>query len=571
MTVNPLEMFKSRAIELVNNALASLDLNVELPLEIPPENMGDYAFPCFMLSKEMKKSPADIAKQLSQEIPEDLTFSRIEARGPYINFYINPEMLVQITIESIMDKREEYGMWPQTDVKINLEHTSANPNGPLHVGRARNPILGDTIARILRKCGHDVITEFYVDDMGKQQVTLTWGVENLTREGEIPEKMDHAMVWYYQEATKQMEENPDVLEQINQIVAKYEEKDEEISARVKENCKKVLSGMTTSLRRLDIHFDNFAWESKYIFNGSVDTVVEDLKNHEFTDYEDSALYLDLEKVGITGQENKLYLTRSDGSSLYTTRDIAYHLDKLANYDLAIDILGEDHKLKAKVVQLAVGLLGHEKEKIEPLFYSFVSLPEGKMSTRKGRVVTLDDLIDESVGRAREEVEKRRPELAQELRRGIAEAVGTGAIRYNIIRVQAEKQIVFKWEEALSFEGNSAPFVQYSHARASSILRKTSVMGEYELKLIKHPSEIQLVKALASFPALIKECGKNMECHPMAGYAFELASLFNQFYRDCPVLQAEEDVMNARLALVTVSRYVMSNVLDTLGLIAPEEM
>ena len=194
-----------------------------------------------------------------------------------------------------------------------------------------------------------------------------------------------------------------------------------------------------------------------------------------------------------------------------------------------------------------------------------------MSTRKGRVVTLDDLIDESVGRAREEVEKRRPELAQELRRGIAEAVGTGAIRYNIIRVQAEKQIVFKWEEALSFEGNSAPFVQYSHARASSILRKTSVMGEYELKLIKHPSEIQLVKALASFPALIKECGKNMECHPMAGYAFELASLFNQFYRDCPVLQAEEDVMNARLALVTVSRYVMSNVLDTLGLIAPEEM
>ena len=571
MSTDPLDMFKSQAIELVKDTLANLDLDIELPLEIPPENMGDYAFPCFLLSKTMKKSPADIAKQLSQEIPQDLTFSRIEARGPYINFYINPEMLVQITIGSIMDKREEYGNWPQTGVKINLEHTSANPNGPLHVGRARNPILGDTIARILQKCGHDVTTEFYVDDMGKQQVTLTWGIENLKQEGEIPEKADHAMVWYYQEATRRMESDPGVLEQINQIVAKYEEKDEEIAQRVKENCQKVLNGMTTSLRRLDIHFDSFAWESKYIFNGNVDNVVEDLKAHEFTDYEDSALYLDLEKVGITGQENKYYLTRSDGSSLYSTRDMAYHLDKIANYDRVIDILGEDHKLKAKIVRLAVGLLGHDKEKIEPIFYSFVSLPEGKMSTRRGRVVYLDDLIEESVERARQEVEKRRPELAKELKRGIAEAVGTGAIRYNIIRIQAGKEMVFKWEEALSFEGNSAPFIQYSHARASSILRKTAVLGEYDLKLLKHPTEIQLIKALARFPGLIQECGKSMECHPIASYALELASLFNQFYRDCPVLKAKQDIMNARLALVTVSRYAMSNVLDTLGLIAPEEM
>jgi len=573
MAIDPLEMFKSRAKELVKDALVRLEIDIELPMEIPPEDMGDYAFPCFALASTIKKSPDSIAKQLEQEIPEDLTFLRIEARGPYINFFINPEMLVQLTIESIMDKREEYGTWPHDEhsKKINLEHTSANPNGPLHVGRARNPILGDTIARILRKCGHEVITEFYVDDMGKQQVTLTWGMENLEREDDAQEKSDHEMVWYYQEATRLMEDDPDVLEQINEMVAKYEEKDEEISARVKENCQKVLNGMNASLRRLDIHFDNFAWESKYIFNGSVDKVVKDMKAHDFTDYEDSALYLDLERVGITGQENKFYLTRSDGSSLYSTRDIAYHQDKLNNYDLAIEILGEDHKLKARIVRECVGELGQDKEKIEPLFYSFVSLPEGKMSTRKGRVVYLDDLIEESVGRAREEVETRRPELAKELRKGIAEAVGTGAIRYNIIRIQAEKQMVFKWDEALSFEGNSAPFIQYSHARASSILRKTTVLGDYELKLLKHPTEIQLIKALARLPSLIKECGETRICHPIAGYAFELASLFNQFYRDCPVLQAEEDIMNARLALVTVSRYAMSNVLDTLGLVAPEEM
>ncbi len=571
MSVDPMEMFRHSAIEMMDKALREQGIEQELPMETPPEGMGDFAFPCFMLAKEMKRSPADIARKLAGEMPRDFMFSKVEARGPYLNFHINPEMLVQLTMETVMHMREEYGSWPQTGVKINLEHTSANPNGPLHVGRARNPILGDTMARVLRKCGHDVNTEFYVDDMGKQQVTLTWGVENLIREGETPEKKDHEMVWYYQEATRRMESEPGVLAEIDAMISRYEEKNPDIANRVKQNCQKVLEGMTASLRRLDIHFDSFAWESEYIFDGSVDAVLKQLREHDYTDYEDSALYLDLERIGITGQEKKFYLTRSDGSSLYSTRDVAYHLGKLDKYHKAIDILGEDHRLKARVVRDMVGLLGQDKERIQPLFYSFVSLPEGKMSTRRGRVVTLDDLIEESVGRAREEVEKRRPELAPELKRGIAEAVGTGAIRYNIIRIQAEKQMVFKWEEALSFEGNSAPFVQYSHARASSILRKTSVIGDYDPIHLKHPTEIALVKALASFPGVIKQCGENLECHPIASYAFELAQLFNQFYRDCPVLQADEDLKNARLALVTVSRYVMSNTLDTLGLVAPEEM
>jgi arginyl-tRNA synthetase len=286
--------------------------------------------------------------------------------------------------------------------------------------------------------------------------------------------------------------------------------------------------------------------------------------------EDGALYLDLETIGITGQENKFFLTRGDGSSLYSTRDMAYHLDKLARYDRAIDVLGEDHRLKAKVVGIGVKLLGQEKP-IEPVFYSFVSLPEGKMSTRRGRVVYLDDLIEESVALAREEVEKRRPELSEELKRGIADAVGTGAIRYNIIRIQAEKQLVFKWEEALNFEGNSAPFIQYSHARASSILRKATELGEYDISLLSHPSEVSLAKILARFPSVISDCGRSMESHLLAAYAFELAAMFNQFYRDCPVLVAEEKLKNARLALVTASKIVMGNALDALGIIAPEEL
>jgi arginyl-tRNA synthetase len=378
------------------------------------------------------------------------------------------------------------------------------------------------------------------------------------------------MVWYYQEASRLMGDDPEILAKIDSMISKYEKKDVQIAERVRKNCQKVLEGMTFSLRRLDINFDSFAWESRYIFDGSVDRVVEKLRILECTAEENGALYLNLEEFGITGQENKFYLTRGDGSSLYSTRDIAYHLDKFVKYDRAIDVLGEDHRLKAKIVGIGVNLLGQPKN-IEPLFYSFVSLPEGKMSTRRGHVVTLDDLIDESVARAREEVDRRRPELSEGLKRGIAEAVGTGAIRYNIIRIQAEKQMVFKWEEALSFDGNSAPFVQYSHARASSILRKASAFDSYDTSLLTHPTEIELIKALARFPSVIRECGKSMACHLVAQYAFELASLFNQFYRDCPVLVAEGELKNARLALVTASKFVLSNALDTLGIVAPEEL
>ena len=571
MASDPLAMFRERACILVDGALANLGTATRIPLEIPPAGMGDFAFPCFTLAKELKKSPAEIAKTLAGMIPKDQLFRAVEAKGPYVNFHTEPSELGRITIEAVLDSREEYGNAEPTGQKILLEHTSANPNGPLHVGRARNPIIGDTLARILRRCGHDVTTEFYVDDMGKQQVTLTWGVENLRMKGEAPKKQDHALVWFYQEASRLMAQDQQVLAQIDSMIATYEKKDPAIAERVRKNCQKVLDGMTASLRRMDINFDSFAWESRYIFDGSVDKVIAHLRTLECTAEEEGALYLNLEEFGITGQENKFYLTRGDGSSLYSTRDMAYHLDKLQKYDRAIDVLGEDHRLKAQVVGIGVKLLGAEKP-IEPVFYSFVSLPEGKMSTRRGTVVYLDDLIEESVARARAEVELRRPELSEDLKRGIAEAVGTGAIRYNIIRVQAEKQMVFKWEDALNFEGNSAPFIQYSHARASSILRKATAYKSYDAGLLVHPSETELIKALARFPSVLATCGKDMASHPVALYAYELASLFNQFYRDCPVLvAADENLKNARLALVTATKFVLLNALDTLGIIAPEEL
>jgi len=241
--------------------------------------------------------------------------------------------------------------------------------------------------------------------------------------------------------------------------------------------------------------------------------------------------------------------------------------------MLINVLGEDHKLESKQVEIALTLLN---AKLTPhvIFYSFVSLPGGKMSTRRGRVVYLDDLVDECIKRAYDEVKKRRgAELTEKKMRKIADIIGIGALRYNIIKVQPEKDIVFKWEEALNFEGNAAPFIQYAHARACSILsKKQEDIRDIDAAMLNHESEKQLVKRLAQFPIVIDEACGGCKPHSIATYLYETASQFNQFYRDCPVLPEKNAKRRAaRLALVDATRMVLDNGLTLLGITAPEEM
>ena len=255
------------------------------------------------------------------------------------------------------------------------------------------------------------------------------------------------------------------------------------------------------------------------------------------------------------------------------RDIAYHQWKAQHADILINVLGEDHKLESKQVKVALELL---QTKILPqvVFYAFVSLPGGKMSTRRGRVVYLDDLIDECIERAYEEVKKRRAsELTESQMRKIAEQVGIGSLRYNIIKVQPEKDIVFTWEDALNFEGNAVPFIQYAHARACSILSKTNTnIHTFDPTLLIHSSERVLIKQLALFPLVIDEASNTCKPHSIANYLFETASAFNQFYRDCPVLSEENKVLrSSRLTLVRATKIVLKNALNLLGISAPAEM
>jgi arginyl-tRNA synthetase len=589
-SIDPLFKYRQASQKATETAAADLKIKTLPPMEIPPTSeLGDFAYPCFSLAKELKRSPQKVAEMLHSNLGT-IDMMEVFAVNGYLNFKIDLKALSADTVPLILKTKNDYGSYPRRPEKVILEHTSANPNGPFHVGRARNPIIGDTLARILRRAGFPVEVQYWVNDMGKQVAILSWGIQNIKEENLQPittSKKDHLLVRFYQAAYKKMEEDPGVEKIITQLIQAYERGDKDELGKLRKPIEDLLEGMVESLNKLNIYVDKFVMESEGVLNGTVDEIITKLKQSSITREEDGAFYLDLEEYDIAGKTARFVYTRGDGTSLYTTRDLAYHLNKLQNCDIAINILGEDHKLQSKQLEIALRILGL-KNVPEVVFYSFVSLEEGKMSTRKGNVVYLDDLMEEAVLRASKEVETRRPELSDDEKAGIAETVGLGAIRYNIIRVQPEKKITFKWKDALNFEGASAPFIQYSHARACSILRKAvegssedtsngstsyeDMIGGYKSELLTEPSEEGLIRNLAKLPSLIHECAVTRKPHPIATYAYKTAALFNQFYKDCPVLLAEPPgLRNSRLALVNASKWCLAGSLELLGINAPEQM
>ena len=572
--MDPLEVFRSEAVRLIKEAAAPVDIEVEL--ETPPFETADLAFPCFQLAKKMRKAPAVIAEEMVAKMPPSQHIRKIWADKGYINMRLDEKMLGDLTLSAVLNEQDTYGNAPSKGVRMLVEHTSVNPTGPIHVGRARNPLIGDTLARALGRCGYDVTTEYLVNDVGKQVVLLTWGVRNLGPGAEDVsewDKADHRLVGNYKKANQLMETDPKVGEEIASMLVRFEKGDPQIVSSVKEVAERMLEGIRQSLATMNVFIDHYAWESDFILNGSAHAVVNRLKASPYCHEENGAYYLEMAEFGVVGKNTKFFFTRADGTTLYTTRDLAYHLDKFSRSDAQINVLGEDQKLGQQHLAIAMKMMGETKAP-ECVFYAFVSLPEGRMSTRKGVVVYLDDLIEEAIVRAEQEVEMRRPEISAEKKKEIARVIGSGAIRFNIIRVQPEKQLIFKWEEALNFDGNSAPFVQYAHARACSILRKASAEAPRTAApvdaLALADGERKLIRVLAQFPTVVKDAGEKRRIHVLPAYGHELAAAFNQFYAACPVLGSGEREAT-RLDLVQATRWTLRNVLDTIGITAPEEM
>ena len=578
-----MEKFVAECEDAVVKALAAMGAPSDLKLVKEFPETADLAIPCFTFAKPLKMAPVTIAEKIASEIKAPCgLIAGVTPLNGYLNFTVDTTALVTDLLTEVAEQGDSFGKGKPTGIRVNVEHTSTNPTGPVHVGRARNPIIGDTLARCLRMRGHDVTTEYYVNDVGKQVVMMSWGVANVTPEEvqkEIEEtekaddrdKVDHRLVYNYRVATKKIHEVPEMEAEIASLLERFEAGDQEVIDYVKKVAETMLGGINETLAAMNVTLDRYTWESKFIANGAAKEIVSKLQNTPYSGKtDDGASYVDLKDFGIHGKNTKFTFTRSDGTTLYTTRDLAYHMDKFSRADRVIDVLGEDQKLGSQQLCSALQIMGVDR-KPEALFYAFVSLPEGRMSTRKGVVVYLDDLIDEAVDRAYAEIQKRRSDLSEEQMQAIARAVGVGAVRYNIVRVGSDKQLVFKWEDALSFDGNSGPYLQYVHARACSILRKA---GKFKPctdgSKLTDEYEIKLAKALARFEAVLKDIDETKRVNMMPAYGHEVAAIFNQFYAAVPVLQAN-DAREARLTLVEATRVVLKNVLWCLGIESPEEM
>ncbi|WP_135667526.1 arginine--tRNA ligase [Halorhabdus rudnickae] len=571
----------------LSRALAALDLPTDdLGIERPPEDVPAVLASSapYRLADVAGAPPPEIAANLASEIdPDEYEYvGSVETQGPYVNF-LPSDRYFEATLTAA--QADDYGTLEATGESVVVEHTSANPTGPVHVGRARNPIVGDALARVLAYAGNDVDVHYYVNDAGRQIAVFTWAYETFT-EAALPEPErdapEYKMVRYYRKANEYLEaadepEREAAEDEIQAILQGLEAGEEETYERVSEVVDTVLGGMCDTLGRLPAEFDEFVKETRFMRDGSTDDVVDRLQELEAAVFEEDAWQLDLPDF-----EKNLVFLRSDGTSLYTTRDLAHHEWKFEHYDRAVTVLGEDHKLQADQLSATLELLGHDTDRLQQVFYSWVNLPEGGMSTREGTGVDLDDLLDEAIDRARQEVEdrlegrQRSDDLDSADVERIAHQVGIGAVRYDVVAKQPTKGITFEWDRALDFEAQSAPYVQYVHARCCGIIEEGNAAG-YEVpesvsaETLTTDEERDLLREIARFPGVIEQAADELRPHVVATYTRDIAEAFNVFYRECPVLDADDETRAARLALVAAAQTTVANALDVLGVAAPESM
>ncbi|MBE53723.1 MAG: arginine--tRNA ligase [Euryarchaeota archaeon] len=590
-----MELLKTKIQPLIEEAVEGLGVDSSLVGRMLQPSTGhtwppvcDLSLPCFQFAKKLGMAPPAIAELLCEKIGEHEAIQEVKALNGFLNITASPSWLAQQLLSGGVGQRSD-----DERREVLIEHTSANPNGPFHVGRARNAILGDTLVRLHRLWGDKVTAEYYVDDMGKQVAVLAWALENMTeREVETlladrepinpqwAEKADHQRVRWYQAAQLRRKDSADseaIESAIGTLVHASEHGDQGVLDSFEQAYQPVLDGMLETLGRLGIHYDRFTKESLFVTNGDVAALMKELGDLEINGVADNgAQFLDLGQRGLKGKTEFFY-RRGDGSSLYATRDIAYHRWKWTQCNELINVLGEDHRLQAQQVGLTLEELGERRPEV--MFYSFIKLPEGKMSTRRGNVVFMDDLLEEAQAHAAEVLKERRPDLDPATMATIAEAVGTSAVRFNIISVSPEKGFTFRWEDALSFEAGSAPFVMYSHTRACSIRRNVEAADP---SFITQPPQIEpfegempaglveLLRTLAVHDDRLSKVVKEHRPNLFANYMLQLSMAYNMFYRDCYVID-QGKVNPFFFAVSEMARTTLKAGMEALGLVALETM
>tara|TARA_Y100000310_G_scaffold29516_1_gene28003 strand:+ start:11838 stop:13487 length:1650 start_codon:yes stop_codon:yes gene_type:complete len=530
---------------------------IENILEIPPNlEMGDYAFPTFILSKKLKKPPTEIALELSRELNKKLPkeINKIENKGPYINFFMDKKIVIKEVISKAIESNYGQGKEKQ---KILLEHTSINPNASPHVGRARNSIIGDSIYRILTFRGNKVERHYYVNDVSKQIAILSLNFKKTDKFEDMLKR--------YVEVTKKIEANPELEKQVFELLEKFENKDKKTVALFKKIVDICIKGQKEIFNEFDIHFDHFDYESRYVGESSKKLLKKLEKTGKlFTDKE-NRIVLDQKNTHLIRKMRTpvFVLARSNGTGLYGLRDIAYTIDK-SKFGKNIIVLGEDQKLYFEQISEVMKLLNHQPPEV--VHYSFVLIQEGKeikkMSTRRGELVLLEEFFAEAIKKADKEIKKRKT-------KGNAKKIAIAAIKYAMLRNDNDKNIIFSWDQSLNFEGESGPYLQYSYARASSILRKSKNKSKLKIPDKFSKSEIELAKKIAEFPTIVEKASTKLSPNLIANYSFQLAQIFSEFYHANKVIGDENETF--RLKLVEAFQNTIKNSLSLLGIEVMEKM
>ncbi|MEY4744273.1 MAG: arginine--tRNA ligase [Candidatus Parcubacteria bacterium] len=564
-----LDRAKQEVAVALAKALAVPGVSPDELVKPPQADMGDLSYPCFGLAKSQKSNPAALAKDLAAKIAAGGIISEARAAGPYVNFFFDRKAFATDVLGEVLGRSADFGdALERKDERIMIEYGSPNTHKEIHVGHLRNFCLGLSVVRLCRAAGYDVVPVSYIGDIGAHVAKCLWALKKFHVGQEPPENRGKFLGQIYTEATNKVEEDESVKEEIAEVLRKLEARDPAWDALWRETRQWSIDELNAVFGELGCAFERMYFESEV--EGPGKALVKELSESGIAkEGERGAIIVDLESDGLG-----VYLVlKSDGSALYSTKELALAEKKFSDFEgisRSVHIVDNRQSLYFRQFFATLKRMGFEK-KMTHLAYEFVTLKEGAMSSRKGNIVTYEDFRDEMLRMTSEETAKRHEDWSPERVREVSWAIAEGAMKFGMLKQDTERAIVFDMGAALSFDGFTGPYIQYAHARLSSILAKADEDTVSVCKASDDPREFALLRLIADLPATVAAAAEAYKPSLLAQYLFELAQASNDFYRDVPVLSAPDDDRCRRLVIVSAARVAIARGLFLLGIRAPEEM
>lgn len=558
------------AKEIQNNVSLDIEEIYKL-IEIPANSaMGDYSFPCFKLAKELKQAPNKIALDISEKINCSGIIDSVDAVAAYVNFKINKQSFVQAVFEKAYEEGMDYGKSNAGAGKaVTIDYSSPNVAKPFHIGHIRTTVIGHALYNIYNFIGYKAISINHLGDWGTQFGKMIVAYRNWGNFEEIEEKGIEGLVKLYVKFHEEAEENPALNDEARGWLVKMEQGDEEALKIWQWICDVSLKEYNLIYDRLGIQFDYYTGESFY--NDKMQAIVTELKDKKLLVESDGAQVVDLEAFNMP----PCLILRSDGGTLYPTRDIAAAKYRKETYDFckSLYVTGMEQKLHFEQWFKVVELMGYEWAKdLIHVPFGMVSFAEGKLSTRKGNVILMADLLNEAVAKTLEVINEKNPNLSN--KEEVAEHVGIGAVIFNDLYNSRIKDVIFSWERMLNFEGETGPYVQYTYARANSIAERAGdvdIASDIDYAVLTDDASFEIAKLLYAYPDKLIEAANKNEPYILTRHLVDIAQAFNKFYQENPILNSAENEKKARLRLLHVTKDIIKNGLHLLGIQAPDKM